>query len=80
MKARPVRRARRTTDPGHRYHERPGHPYAWAQSAASQLEQAALLTREGTGHVAYFSSSCVRGVVDPYLVDLTPPAPGTICS
>jgi pimeloyl-ACP methyl ester carboxylesterase len=58
----------------------PATPYAWAQSVASALDQGVLLTRQGTGHVAYFSSSCVRGVVDAYLVDVTPPAPGTVCS
>ena len=55
----------------------PATPFAWAQSVADTFEQGVLLTRDGTGHVAYFSSSCVRGVVDAYLVDLTPPAPGT---
>jgi pimeloyl-ACP methyl ester carboxylesterase len=58
----------------------PATPFAWAQSVASNLEQGVLLTREGTGHVAYFSSSCVRGVVDAYLFDLALPAPGTVCS
>ena len=58
----------------------PATPFAWAQSVASNLEQGVLLTRDGTGHVAYFSSSCVRGVVDRYLVDLAPPAPGTVCT
>jgi pimeloyl-ACP methyl ester carboxylesterase len=58
----------------------PATPFAWAQSVASTFEHGVLLTRAGTGHVAYFSSSCVRGVVDRYLVDLAPPAPGTVCS
>ena len=58
----------------------PATPFAWAQSVASHFEQAVLLTRNGTGHVAYFSSSCVRGAVDAYLVNLAPPAPGTVCS
>jgi pimeloyl-ACP methyl ester carboxylesterase len=58
----------------------PATPFTWAQNVAASFEQAVLLTREGTGHVAYFSSSCVRGVVDAYLVNLTPPAPGTVCS
>lgn len=58
----------------------PATPFAWAQSVAEAFDQAVLLTRNGTGHVAYFSSSCVRGAVDAYLVNLTPPAPGTVCS
>lgn len=58
----------------------PATPFAWAQSVASHFEQAVLLTRDGTGHVAYFSSSCVRSAVDAYLVNLAPPAPGTVCS
>lgn len=57
----------------------PATPFAWAQSVASTLEHGVLLTREGTGHVAYFSSSCVRRVVDDYLVNVTPPAAGTVC-
>lgn len=57
----------------------PATPYGWAQSVASTLEQGVLLTREGTGHVAIFSSGCVRGIVEQYLVNLTPPAPGTVC-
>jgi hypothetical protein len=58
----------------------PATPFAWAQSVAGQLGQGALLTRRGTGHVAYYASACTRGVVDRYLVDLAPPAPGTTCS
>jgi hypothetical protein len=30
--------------------------------------------------VAYYASACTRGVVDRYLVDLAPPAPGTTCN
>ncbi len=58
----------------------PATPFAWAQAVAGHFDQAVLLTRNGTGHVAYFSSSCVRGAVDRYLVDLVPPGPGTVCS
>lgn len=58
----------------------PATPYAWAQDVASHFDQAALLTRNGTGHVAYFSSSCIRSKVDAYLVDLALPPPGTVCS
>jgi hypothetical protein len=58
----------------------PATPYAWSQSVAATLDRSALLTRRGTGHVAYLGSSCTRGVVDAYLLDLTLPAPGTTCS
>lgn len=55
-------------------------PYQWAQSLASQLQSGVLLTREGDGHTAYRSSSCIRGDVDAYLINLTVPAPGTRCA
>ncbi len=57
----------------------PATPYAWAESLALQLERGVLLTREGASHVALFSSSCVRGAIDAYVVDLAPPAAGTVC-
>lgn len=57
----------------------PATPFGWAQNVANTLDQGVLLTREGTGHVAILSSSCVRGAVETYLVNLAPPAPGTVC-
>jgi pimeloyl-ACP methyl ester carboxylesterase len=54
-------------------------PFAWAQHVASTLSRGVLLTREGTGHVAILGSSCARAAVERYLVDLSPPAPGTVC-
>jgi pimeloyl-ACP methyl ester carboxylesterase len=54
-------------------------PFSWAQHVASTLSRGALLTREGTGHVAILGSSCARATVDRYLVDLTLPPPGTVC-
>jgi pimeloyl-ACP methyl ester carboxylesterase len=54
-------------------------PFAWAQNVASTLSQGVLLTRDATGHVAILGSGCARGVVERYIVDLTPPAPGTVC-
>jgi hypothetical protein len=54
-------------------------PYTWAQALASQLQHGVLLTRIGSGHTAYRDSSCIRTAVDKYLIDLTPPAPGTSC-
>ncbi len=39
----------------------PATPYAWAVSVSKELDHGVLLTRDGEGHVAYFSSACVRG-------------------
>jgi pimeloyl-ACP methyl ester carboxylesterase len=57
----------------------PATPYAWAKAIASQLDNAALLTRTGTGHTGYFSSSCIRSYVDRYLETVAVPPSGTIC-
>lgn len=58
----------------------PATPYAWAQALASQLSKGVLVTRVGDGHTGYLVSSCVRAVVDTYLVGLRAPASGTRCS
>lgn len=58
----------------------PATPYAWAESLAAALDHGALLTREGVDHVAIFTSSCVRAADEAVLVDLTLPAPGTVCA
>lgn len=58
----------------------PATPYAWAQGLAAQLATGVLLTYDGDGHTAYAQgSACVDRVVETYLVDGTPPAPGTRC-
>ncbi len=57
----------------------PATPYAWAQALASQLPGAVLLTRSGDGHTAYQFSSCVRNLVDRYLLTLGLPPRGTVC-
>ena len=54
-------------------------PYAWAQAVNRQLAGSVLLTRKGYGHVSYDKSECVKQAVDAYLIDLTLPAPGTVC-
>ena len=54
-------------------------PYTWARSLAKQLDSGVLLTRTGDAHTAYMSSACVRGHVDRYLLELTPPRGGTVC-
>jgi len=53
--------------------------YSWAQGVNRQLAGSVLLTREGYGHVSYDKSECVKQAVDAYLIDLTLPAPGTVC-
>ncbi|MFZ0059797.1 MAG: alpha/beta hydrolase [Acidimicrobiales bacterium] len=57
----------------------PATPYAWAKAIAAQLDNAVLLTRTGTGHTGYFSSSCIRSYVDRYLETLATPAAHTVC-
>ena len=54
-------------------------PYVWAQAVNKQLGGSVLLTRNGFGHVSYDKSSCARQAEDAYLIDLTLPAPGTVC-
>lgn len=54
-------------------------PYAWAKGLAAQFPHGVLVTRDGGGHTSYFQSSCVRRVVDRYLVTTVAPRPGTVC-
>jgi len=58
----------------------PATPYAWAVSVAHQLAHGVLLTRDGSDHVAYFYSPCVRDDVQAYLVGGTAPPSGTTCT
>ena len=58
----------------------PATPYAWAVSVSKELDHGVLLTRDGEGHVAYFSSACVRDDVQTYLVSGVTPPPGTTCT
>jgi len=44
-----------------------------------ELPGSILLTRKVYGHVSYDKSECVKQAVDTYLIDLTLPAPGTVC-
>jgi pimeloyl-ACP methyl ester carboxylesterase len=57
----------------------PATPYAWAQSVNQQLLSSVLLTREGNGHVSYDKSTCAKGLINAYLIDLTVPPSGTVC-
>jgi pimeloyl-ACP methyl ester carboxylesterase len=57
----------------------PATPRKWAESLAAQLEGGVLVLRNGVEHVAYFYSSCVRGLADAYLIDGRVPADPTTC-
>jgi pimeloyl-ACP methyl ester carboxylesterase len=58
----------------------PATPYQWAQSLASQLSSGVLLTHVGEGHTSLGQGSgCVDDVVTTYLLNLTPPAKGSVC-
>ncbi|MFI5839342.1 alpha/beta hydrolase [Catenuloplanes sp. NPDC051500] len=57
----------------------PASAYAWATRVAGQLgAEGVLVTYEGVRHGTY-SQSCVKALVDRYLVDLTVPPRGTSC-
>ena len=58
----------------------PATPYAGAESITRQIPNSVLLTRTGNGHTSYGSSGCIRQAEDAYLIDLTLPNPGTVCS
>jgi pimeloyl-ACP methyl ester carboxylesterase len=55
-------------------------PYQWSVDMVGQLESGVLLTREGNGHPSYLESKCVEDAVNAYLLELTLPAPGLVCS
>ena len=58
----------------------PATPYAEAQSVNRQIPSSVLLTREGNGHTSYDASPCAHAAEDAYLIDLTLPQAGTVCS
>jgi pimeloyl-ACP methyl ester carboxylesterase len=58
----------------------PATPYAWAQAVNRSLAGSVLLTRVGNGHTSYDASACAHAAIDAYLIDLTMPAAGTVCS
>jgi pimeloyl-ACP methyl ester carboxylesterase len=59
--------------------EDPATPYAFAEAVNKQITGSVLLTRKGYGHPSYDKSFCVRQAVSAYLIDLSLPAPGTVC-
>lgn len=58
----------------------PATPYVDAQSVNRQIGGSVLLTRNGNGHTSYDVSTCAHSAEDAYLLNLTLPAAGTVCS
>lgn len=58
----------------------PATPYPWAVALSHQLTTSVLVTRTGEGHTGYAYSTCVQTAVDAYLIDLTVPKKGLVCS
>jgi len=58
----------------------PATPYAWAVAAHKQIAGSILLTRNGNGHGSYGVSVCATVAEILYLVNLTLPADGTVCT
>jgi pimeloyl-ACP methyl ester carboxylesterase len=58
----------------------PATPYAWSGGLAGELSRGVLLTVEGSDHVSYFYSPCVRAYVQAYFVILAAPPGGATCS
>jgi pimeloyl-ACP methyl ester carboxylesterase len=58
----------------------PATPYSGAVAVNKQISGSVLLTRNGNGHTAYGTSVCATQKMDAYLIDLTVPAAGTVCS
>jgi pimeloyl-ACP methyl ester carboxylesterase len=54
-------------------------PYAWAQSVNQQLAGSVLLTRSGNGHTSG-DDPCASAAENAYLINLTLPAAGTVCT
>jgi pimeloyl-ACP methyl ester carboxylesterase len=57
----------------------PATPYEQTPKLANMLGVGVVLTWQGEGHTAYPQTRCITDAVNRYLVDLTPPAPGTTC-
>jgi pimeloyl-ACP methyl ester carboxylesterase len=58
----------------------PATPFAWAQAAHSQMAGSVLVTRTGNGHGSYGVSVCATLAELRYLINLTVPPDGTVCS
>jgi pimeloyl-ACP methyl ester carboxylesterase len=59
----------------------PATPYRWAQALAGDLSSGVLLGWNGDGHTAYGEgSACVDTIVNDYLISLSVPRSGMVCS
>ena len=58
----------------------PATPYSEAQGVSQEIPNSVLLTRVGNGHTSYGFSSCIDIAENAYLIDLTLPPKGTVCS
>ena len=58
----------------------PATPYAGAQAVNRTLAGSVLLTRNGNGHTSYDASACAHAAMDAYLINLTLPSAGAVCS
>ncbi|MEU7477021.1 alpha/beta fold hydrolase [Lentzea sp. NPDC042327] len=56
-----------------------GTDYRGAQAVARQLPNSRLLSYAGWGHVSWRRSQCAADHIYAYLLDVTLPAPGTVC-
>lgn len=52
--------------------------YTWALGLQSEIKNAVLLTRNGSGHTSYFTGGETTKLTNAYLLNLTLPEPGTI--
>jgi pimeloyl-ACP methyl ester carboxylesterase len=57
----------------------PATPYEYAKSMADELSSGVLVTYDGEGHLAYGQSSCVKSLVNGYLVRQQVPRDGVRC-
>lgn len=58
----------------------PATPYEEAKSVNQQIPGSVLLTRVGNGHTSYGFSACIDAAEDAYLINLTLPVQGAVCS
>lgn len=58
----------------------PATPYSEAQGVSHEIPNSVLLTRVGNGHTSYGFSKCIDVAENAYLIDLTLPPKGTVCS
>ena len=58
----------------------PATPYQEAQGVSQEIPNSVLLTRTGNGHTSYGFSACIDVAENAYLIDLTLPPKGTVCS